>query len=168
MMTGGERIQIKCREQLTNWSHDNHRREEGVWFVTSKRHVEGKCVSRHQVVKEAICCGWVDSKPPKLDDDRTMLWLAPRKPGSGWSKINKDRVERMIESGQMTAAGLVKSRGGQAGRYVERAARRKGLGDPNRSRIRTVHVQCCPEQLRSIPSLVQAREPRVDRERQAT
>jgi uncharacterized protein YdeI (YjbR/CyaY-like superfamily) len=59
-------------------------------------------------VEEALCFGWIDSKPNKLDDERSMLWFAPRKAGTGWSKINKERVERMIAAGRMAEAGLEK------------------------------------------------------------
>jgi len=50
----------------------------------------------------------VDSKPNKLAEERSMLWFAPRKSGSGWSKPNKERVEKLIASGLMTPAGLAK------------------------------------------------------------
>jgi uncharacterized protein YdeI (YjbR/CyaY-like superfamily) len=60
------------------------------------------------VVEEALCFGWIDSKPNKLDAERSMLWIAPCKPGTGWSRPNKERVERLIAAGQMTEAGLAK------------------------------------------------------------
>ncbi len=65
-------------------------------------------VSYDDAVEEALCFGWVDSKPNKFDAERSMLWFAPRKGGSGWSKPNKDRVERMTAAGLMTLAGLAK------------------------------------------------------------
>ena len=37
-----------------------------------------------------------------------MLWFAPRKPKTGWSKPNKDRVARMTAMGLMHPAGLAK------------------------------------------------------------
>jgi uncharacterized protein YdeI (YjbR/CyaY-like superfamily) len=37
-----------------------------------------------------------------------MLWFSPRKPGSGWSKPNKERIEKMIAVGRMAPAGLEK------------------------------------------------------------
>jgi uncharacterized protein YdeI (YjbR/CyaY-like superfamily) len=59
-------------------------------------------------VEEALCFGWVDSKPGKIDEERSSLYFAPRKPKSGWSKPNKVRIERMIAAGLMTPAGLAK------------------------------------------------------------
>jgi uncharacterized protein YdeI (YjbR/CyaY-like superfamily) len=61
-----------------------------------------------EAVAEALAFGWVDSKPGKLDDERTMLYFAPRKPGSGWSRPNKERVERLIAEGRMAPSGLAK------------------------------------------------------------
>jgi hypothetical protein len=49
-------------------------------------------VSRNEVIEEAICFGWIDSLPRKLDEDRTMLWVALKKPGRGWSRVNTDSV----------------------------------------------------------------------------
>lgn len=61
-----------------------------------------------EAVEEALCFGWVDSKTNALDEERSMLWFAPRRPGSGWSKSNKERVERLIAEGRMASAGLAK------------------------------------------------------------
>lgn len=60
------------------------------------------------MVEEALCFGWVDSKPQKLDDERSMLYFAPRKAKSGWSRPNKERVGRLIAEGSMHASGLAK------------------------------------------------------------
>lgn len=37
-----------------------------------------------------------------------MLWFAPRRAGSAWSKPNKERVARMIAAGLMMPAGMAK------------------------------------------------------------
>ena len=52
--------------------------------------------------------GWIDSKPNKLDDERSILWMAPRKPAAKWSRLNKERVEKLINAGLMAPVGLVK------------------------------------------------------------
>ena len=59
-------------------------------------------------VKEALCFGWIDSKPNKLDEERTLLWFAPRKAGTGWSRPNKLRIKRLNELGLMVQVGLDK------------------------------------------------------------
>ena len=57
-------------------------------------------------VEEALCFGWIDSIAQKLDDERTMQKFTPRKPKSVWSKINKHRIEKLIDQKLMTPAGL--------------------------------------------------------------
>jgi len=68
----------------------------------------GKHVSYAQVVDEALCSGWIDSLPRKLDAERTMLYLSPRKPRSVWNRLNKAHIVRLEAEGRMTAAGRAK------------------------------------------------------------
>ncbi len=103
-----EQVQIEKRSEWRAWLETNHQRDEGIWLVTFKKHCGDKYVSYDEVVEEAICFGWIDSLPRRLDDDRTMLWMAPRKTGSGWSRVNKERIEKMMAAGLMTEAGLTK------------------------------------------------------------
>jgi uncharacterized protein YdeI (YjbR/CyaY-like superfamily) len=65
-------------------------------------------VEYDEAVEEALCFGWIDSKANKLDEERTLQWFAPRGPRTGWSKPNKERVERLIQAGLMAPAGLAK------------------------------------------------------------
>lgn len=90
------------------WLAANHTRAEGVWLITYKKATGKPTLSYEASVEEALCFGWVDSKGGKLDDERTMLYFAPRKAGSGWSRPNKERVERLIAEGRMAPAGLAK------------------------------------------------------------
>ena len=59
-------------------------------------------------MEEALCFGWIDSQPRKIDDERSALKFTPRKPKSVWSKLNKQRIEKLIEQKLMAPAGLVK------------------------------------------------------------
>ena len=56
--------------------------------------------------EEALCFGWVDSRPGRLDALRSLLLMSPRQPGSAWSGVNKARVERLIAAGLMAPPGL--------------------------------------------------------------
>lgn len=96
------------RSEWRDWLGANHARTEGVWLVTYKKATGEPRVDYDEAVEEALCFGWVDSKPNKLDEARSLLWFAPRKAGTGWSKPNKDRVERMMAAGLMAPAGLAK------------------------------------------------------------
>lgn len=96
------------RAEWRAWLEANHTRPTGVWLVSYKKATGKPSIPYDEAVEEALCFGWVDSKPNKLDDERAMLWFAPRKAGTGWSRPNKERVERMIAAGLMTPAGQAK------------------------------------------------------------
>jgi uncharacterized protein YdeI (YjbR/CyaY-like superfamily) len=74
--------------------------------VTFKKHVAGKYLSWDDIVEEALCFGWIDSLPCKLDADRSMLLPSPRRPGSPWSRLNKQRVGKLLAADLMAPAGL--------------------------------------------------------------
>lgn len=96
------------RAEWRAWLRENHTRDEGIWLISYKKATGKPYVTYDEAVEEAICFGWVDSKVNRLDDERAMRWFAPRRPGSSWSRSNKERVEKMMAAGQMTAAGLAK------------------------------------------------------------
>ncbi len=92
------------RQDWRSWLARNGPTAAGVWVVYDRG--PARPFGYEQIVEEALCFGWIDSKGRKVDDARTMLYLAPRKPGSAWSRLNKVRVERLITDGLMTEAGL--------------------------------------------------------------
>jgi uncharacterized protein YdeI (YjbR/CyaY-like superfamily) len=103
-----ELVEVTSRAQWRAWLKKHHTRTTGIWLVTYKKHVTGKYLSFADLVQQALCFGWIDSLPRKLDADRTMHYLSPRKPKSMWSAVNKRHVEELVAKGLMTAAGLRK------------------------------------------------------------
>lgn len=101
-------VQIESRAEWRTWLTVNHARTEGLWLITYKKRSGRPHVSYDEVVEEALCFGWIDSKGNKLDDERTMLWMAPRKPGTGWSALNKKRIAVLAEAGLLMPPGLAK------------------------------------------------------------
>ena len=98
----------RSRAAWRKWLEKNHMRTEGIWLISYKKATGKPRVEYDESVEEAVCFGWIDSRANTLDDERTMLWFAPRRPGTGWSKSNKERVEKLIAAGLMSAAGLAK------------------------------------------------------------
>ena len=96
------------RAEWRQWLEQNHERKEGVWLVSFKKATGKPRFDYEEAVEEALCFGWIDSKGNKLDEERSMLWFAPRKPKTGWSKPNKIRIEKLTAAGLMNPAGLAK------------------------------------------------------------
>jgi uncharacterized protein YdeI (YjbR/CyaY-like superfamily) len=98
----------QTRAEWRKWLKQHHARTEGVWLISYKTATGKPRFEYEEAVEEALCFGWIDSKGNKLDDERSMLWFAPRKARTGWSRPNKIRVEKLIEAGLMAPAGLAK------------------------------------------------------------
>ena len=102
---GAERFHPNDRAAWRRWLEANHEFAPGVWLVSWRKHTGRGGPSYEDAVEEALCFGWIDSRGGKLDNDRTMLWFSPRKPGSGWARPNKERVKRLRAAGLMTPSG---------------------------------------------------------------
>ena len=81
------------RETWRQWLADNHDSAPGVFFVFYKKKTGTPTLTYGEAVEEALCYGWIDSLPKKVDDQRHARKSSPRKPKSVWSKPNKERVE---------------------------------------------------------------------------
>ncbi len=105
-MADHERVEITSRRQWRDWLQANHAQTDPIWLVTYKKSARPDLyVPWTDVVQEAICFGWIDSQASKLDDERSMVRLSPRKPGSAWSAINKAHVAALAEQGLIAEAG---------------------------------------------------------------
>jgi uncharacterized protein YdeI (YjbR/CyaY-like superfamily) len=101
-----DQVQPESLAEWRAWLEHHHGRGTGVWLVTWRAGSSGPRIGYEEAVEQALCFGWVDSKGRSLDAERTMLWFAPRKRGSGWARTNKERIERLTASGLMAPAGL--------------------------------------------------------------
>lgn len=100
-----ERVHPEDRLAWRAWLSENHTRTRGVWLVTWRQASGMPVLGYEEAVLEALAVGWIDSKGGKLDDRRTMLYFAPRRRGSSWSRPNKLRIERLRREGLMRPAG---------------------------------------------------------------
>jgi uncharacterized protein YdeI (YjbR/CyaY-like superfamily) len=102
------RHSFQNREELHDWLAENHGSSAGIYIVYYKKGSGKASVTYEEAVEEALSFGWIDSTAHAVDKDRYMQLFTPRKIGSSWSKINKERVGRLISEGRMTPAGLKK------------------------------------------------------------
>lgn len=120
-------FQPASRAEWRQWLAAHHASAPGVWLVYCKKASGLPSLSYAEAVEEALCFGWIDSHPRKLDADRTQLLFTPRKPRSGWSKVNKERLERLEAAGQLMPAGLAAiARARQNGAWESLAAAEAG------------------------------------------
>jgi len=103
-----EKFYPRNRDEWHEWLKENHETSPGIWVIFYKKNSGKPVVSYDDAVEEALSFGWIDSKANSLDDERYLQVFTPRKPGSNWSKLNKDRVLKLTKQGRMQPAGLKK------------------------------------------------------------
>ena len=99
-------LPAKNRDELRQWLQENHNKESECWVVVKRGHPADNGTFWYiDAVEEAMCFGWIDSTTKKMDNGITAQRLAPRRKGSLWSELNKERCRRMERLGRMTDAG---------------------------------------------------------------
>jgi len=93
------------RKAWRTWLEKNHLSEKSIWLIIYRKESGVPSVYYPEAVEEALCFGWIDSKPNKRDHESYYQFFSMRSPKSNWSKVNKDKVSKLIEQGLMTAAG---------------------------------------------------------------
>ena len=100
-----KRVEVSSVEDLRKWLQEHHHQPESVWLVTFKKQVPGKYISTGEVLDELLCFGWIDGIRRRLDAQRTMQLISPRKVHH-WARTYQQRAERLIAEGRMQPAGL--------------------------------------------------------------
>jgi uncharacterized protein YdeI (YjbR/CyaY-like superfamily) len=96
----------KSRQEWREWLQENHSQKYSVWLIYYKMKSDVPTVKYSEAVDEALCFGWIDSKAKRLDDEKFMQFFSRRRENSVWSKVNKEKIERLTKEGLMTEAGF--------------------------------------------------------------
>jgi uncharacterized protein YdeI (YjbR/CyaY-like superfamily) len=103
---GIKTFHAKNRKEWRKWLDKNHKKEKSVWLIIYNMGSQTPSIYYPEAVDEALCFGWIDSKPNKRDAESRYQYFAKRNPKSNWSKINKEKVARLMSAGLMSEAGL--------------------------------------------------------------
>jgi len=94
------------KKDWRKWLKLNHNKAKGVWLIFYKKKSPNYNLSWSESVDEALCFGWIDSVKKTIDSEKYEQYFSKRKAKSNWSKINKDKVKRLIEEGLMEDEGF--------------------------------------------------------------
>ncbi|QBA23740.1 hypothetical protein EU348_22180 [Chryseobacterium indologenes] len=97
---------VNTRAEWRQWLEENHHTEQSVWLICNTRKSNLPNVFWSELVDEALCFGWIDSTRKTIDEGSFMQLFSRRKPKSTWSKINKEKVQKLIENNLMMKAGF--------------------------------------------------------------
>ena len=93
-------------KEWRDWLAAHHELKSSVWLVYGKKGSGLPSITWSEAVDEALCFGWIDSIKKPIDKERFMQFFCKRKPNSIWSKINKEKVKRLLAQKLIAKAGL--------------------------------------------------------------
>lgn len=96
----------KNRKAWRQWLQKNHATAQSVWLIIYRKESATPSVYYPEAVDEALCFGWIDSKPNKRDAESYYQFFSRRSPKSNWSQVNKRKVAALLEQNLMAPAGL--------------------------------------------------------------
>ncbi|NRF41093.1 YdeI family protein [Pedobacter foliorum] len=92
-------------QEWRQWLEENHRSKQSIWVLYYKKKSNVASITYTDAVDEALCFGWIDSTRRAVDDHTFIQFFCKRKPNSVWSKVNKAKVQRLIDAGLFAQAG---------------------------------------------------------------
>jgi uncharacterized protein YdeI (YjbR/CyaY-like superfamily) len=87
------------------WLDTEHGTAAGVWLKIARKDTEFASVSYGDALSVALCYGWIDGQKRPLDEAWWLQRFTPRRSGSRWSKINRQKAQELIDGGLMRPAG---------------------------------------------------------------
>jgi uncharacterized protein YdeI (YjbR/CyaY-like superfamily) len=106
-MVGREAVFFDGPEAFETWLEANGETSAEVWVKMAKKHTGIPSLDWARAVEVALCFGWIDGQSRRIDGDWYLQRFTPRRATSTWSKINREKVQALIEAGRMRPAGLV-------------------------------------------------------------
>jgi uncharacterized protein YdeI (YjbR/CyaY-like superfamily) len=98
-------MELPSAEAWDAWLAQHHASSPGVWLKIAKKGTGVATVTMPEVIEAALCWGWIDGLRHQHDDVYFRQRMTPRKRGSRWSRINRDKAEALIANGRMQPAG---------------------------------------------------------------
>lgn len=97
---------FESKKKFAEWLAKNYDKSAGTWLKLAKKGTGIPSVTYAEALDVALCYGWIDGQRNGFDEIYFLQKFTPRRPKSIWSKINAEKVERLIASGEMKPSGL--------------------------------------------------------------
>jgi uncharacterized protein YdeI (YjbR/CyaY-like superfamily) len=111
-------IAFDDQQAWATWLHANHTTSSGLWIQLARRASSTRSISYAEAVEIALCYGWIDGQTKSHDETTWLQKFTPRRRGSIWSKINREKAEKLMSTGRMQPAGLAEvNRAKEDGRW---------------------------------------------------
>jgi uncharacterized protein YdeI (YjbR/CyaY-like superfamily) len=97
-------LSFASQDEWEAWLDRNHS-SAGVWMKIAKKASGIESVTHAEALEVALCHGWIDGQRKRLDDEFFLQKFTPRTARSPWSRINREKAERLVAEGRMRPAG---------------------------------------------------------------
>lgn len=112
-------MEFGSAEAFRSWLDKNHAQPNAIRLKIAKKGTGVASVTYSEALDEALCYGWIDGQKEAFDETWFVQRFTPRRARSRWSKINRERVERLIAEGRMQPTGLAQVEAAKAdGRWA--------------------------------------------------
>ncbi len=95
-------LTFKSPRDIRTWLAKNHGQSDGIWLRFFKKNSGEVALNHAEALDQALCYGWIDGQAKSWDERSWIQKFTPRRPRSGWSKLNTQHVERLTKAGAMT------------------------------------------------------------------
>ena len=99
-------MEFRQKNTWTKWLDKNHDKSAGVWLRLAKKDSGLVSVTRDEALDVALCYGWIDGQARSEGELTWLQKFTPRTKRSIWSKVNRVRVQKLIDEGEMQPPGL--------------------------------------------------------------
>lgn len=89
------------RNVWRSWLEEHFEEEDEVWFVFPTKDSTDPALPYNDAVEEALCFGWIDGRAERLDETHQIRRFTPRRKGSGYSRLNIERLIRLEGQGMI-------------------------------------------------------------------
>jgi uncharacterized protein YdeI (YjbR/CyaY-like superfamily) len=124
-------LPFESKKKWADWLAKQHDKSSGIWLKIGKKDTGIPSVTYEEALDVALCYGWIDGQKKGFDEKYWLQKFTPRGPKSIWSKINTEKAERLIGSGEIKPAGLKAIElAKQDGRWESAYASQKNISIP--------------------------------------
>jgi uncharacterized protein YdeI (YjbR/CyaY-like superfamily) len=124
-------LSFATQQDWEAWLEAHSAEAPGLWLKIAKKATGRPSVSYAQALEGALCYGWIDGQKAGLEDEHWLQMFTPRRPRSGWSRVNCEKATALIAAGRMRPAGLQQVEQAQAdGRWEAAYDSQRTIGVP--------------------------------------
>ena len=106
MTEDSEPLTFNTADEWREWLSMNHNKVKEAWVILQNAGSPAHGLRYTEALDEALAYCWIDGLMHSFGKGRVVQRYTPRRPGSHWSELNKERVARLTLAGRMADAGL--------------------------------------------------------------